>query len=463
MAVVIVAILLIGFLIIATEKFNHMNKAAVAMFAGVVCWLLYIGYGARFVISEHPIDFLSFLSNNSIGADSVKEFIASSVFGKYILSSAEIVLFLLGTMTIVEVLDNNGCFDFIAEWLRMSSPRRFLWVLAGITFVISANLNNISTICMMLSVMHTMVARARLRMLYGVVIVLAANCGGAFTVIGDITSLSLWVNGLVTPTAYSSMLVVSCVVALTTTLALMSRNLPQRLELNRTALPYRGDDTVLTRGQRLLLLLVGVGGLWFIPTFHRITHLPPFVGALCVLSLLWIINELCNRSLLGSDQMVRKRMPMALQYANIQNMLFFIGVLLALGAVKETGMLDAFYRWSLGHIGNCYVLASVAGLLSGIFNNVAMLLSCIYVYADGNCFSLVDDSVFAGDSPFWALTSYSTAVGGSLLIMGTMGGYLLMRMEEVSFSWYLRHITGKVFLGWLAGMGVFYLLFDCFK
>ena len=459
MAIAIVVILLLGFLIIATEKVNRMNKAAVAMFVGVVCWILYLSNGALFVMNEHPIGLLSYLSNNSMSVTSVKEFIASSVFLQYIVGSAEIVLFFLGTMTIVEVLDNNGCFDFISEWLRTTNPQRYMWLLAGITFIISANLNNISTICLMLSIMHTMVATHRLRMIYGAVIVIAANCGGAFSVIGDVTSLSLWVNGLVTPTEYSSILVLPTIAMLLTTLLLISRKLPSRLEMVRVVLPYRGDDTILTRWQRLLLLFVGIGGLWFIPTFHRITLLSPFVGSLCVLSLLWIVNELCNRSLLGSDQMVRKRMPQALQYANIQTMLFYIGILLALGAVKETGILKDFYLWMMTHVGNDYVIAVVIGFLSALFNNVAMVLSGISVFAENPLLGQTDAALaFSQNGTFWPLLSYATAVGGTLLIVGTMGGFLLMRMEDVSLTWYIRHISGKVLAGMVVGFVIFYLL-----
>lgn len=192
---VIISILLVGLLLIATENINKMNKAAVAMFVGVICWLLYIGYGTHFVIAEHQIDFLSYLSNHTVSNSSVKEFIAGSIFFKYIGNVAQVVLFLLGTMTIVEVLNNNGCFDFIREWLRTRNPRRFLCVLTALTFVLSANLDNLTTVCLMLGIMHAMIADDKQRMIYGSVIIIAANCGGAFTVIGDVTSLAFWSNG----------------------------------------------------------------------------------------------------------------------------------------------------------------------------------------------------------------------------------------------------------------------------
>ena len=429
------------------------------MFMGVCCWLLYIGYGTEFIITEHPVDFLSYLTKNAVDTHSVKDFIANSVFLPYLTNAAGVVLFLIGTMTIVEVLNNNGCFDFIQEWLRTRDSRRYLWTLAGITFLLSANLDNLTTVCLMLAIMHTMIANERQRMLLGSVIVLAANCGGAFTVIGDVTSLTLWVNGLVTPTPYARLLILPCIAALLTTLVLISRKLPRRLEWVHVAPPYRGDDTVLTRAQRLLMLIVGIGGLWFIPTFHRITMLPPFLGALCILSLLWIVNELCNRSLLGSDKMIRKRQPIALQYINIQNILFFIGITLALGAINETGTLERFFNWSLSSLNNIYIIGAFMGLLSSIFNNVAVIIGNVSLFSPDLIYAHPElEGHFGQDGIFWPLLSYSSAIGSSLFSIGTMAGLALMKMENVSLRWYIRHFSGKILAGWAAGAIIFYII-----
>ena len=432
------------------------------MFMGISCWLLYIGYGTSFVIAEHQIDFLSFLTNNSVTEQSVKEFIASDIFLKYSVISAEIAVFLVATISIIEVLNNNGCFDFIQEWLKTYNPIRFLWIIAGITFILSANMDNVTTVCLMLAIMHSIVADDKARMMYGAVIVLAANCGGAFTVIGDVTSLTLWTSGLVTPTAYSSLLVLPSFAALTTVLILVSRSLPSRLKLVHTAPPYRGDDTVLNRSQRLLLLFVGIGGLWFIPTFHRITLMPPFVGALCVLALLWIFNELCNRSLLHSDQMVKKRLPVALQYANIQNILFFIGLTLTLGAVTETGVFADFFNWLTHHLtDNEYVISGIMGLLSSVLNNVTVVLGNIAIFSqDVAQTHPYFDKLFSVNGTFWPLLSYTSAMGGSLLSIGSLAGYALMRMENVTLRWYIRHFAPKVLAGLIVGLIVFYLTIE---
>lgn len=454
MAVIILAILLIGLLLIATEPLNHINKAAVAMFAGVSCWLLYIVNGPEFVAREHPIDFLAYLSGSGLSANSVKEFIASHVFLKYIAQATNIVLFILATTCIVEVLSNNGCFDFIVEWLRTRRPKKLLWTLAIFTFILSANLDNLTTVVLMITIVHPLLQTDKLRRLYCTVIVLAANCGGIITVIGDITSLKLWTDGLVTPTTYFAVLVLPVVIAMVVMLLLLHHNLPNRIEFTTITLPFRGDDTLLNRPQRLIMLFVGIGGLWFIPTFHRITLMPPFVGALCVLALLWFVNELCNRQLLGSDQMITRRLPMALQYANLQNLLFLMGLLLMFGAVNETGLMTNLSKWTLGVTENIYILGTAMTAIASIFGNIPTLVAGVSVFGEPETSQMMRD--MATDGRFWPLLSYATAMGGAMLSTSSVAGLLLMRMENVTFGWYFKHITPKVLTGFAAGMLALY-------
>ena len=452
MTLYIVSLFLIGLLLIASEQTTHINKAAVAMFVGVTCWILYITMGTDFVLSEHGADFREFLGQTAVNGSAAKDFIAQRLFSSYTMYAANVVLFLLATTTIVEVLDNNGCFDFAHEILRTRRPRQFMWIVAGLTFVISANLDNLTTTCLMLAVMHRMVADERMRWTMGAVIVVAANMGGAFTAIGDTTSLALWSQGLVTPSAYSARLVLPSLAALVTVLVLVHLKLPHSMHLVRTAPPYRGDDTILNQWQRALMLAVGIGGLWFIPTFHRITHLPAFLGALCVLSVLWIVNELCNHRLLQSDVMVKKRNPLALQYQNVQNMLFFLGMVLAVGAVNEAGFLPDFSHWMAKNADNYYVIGALGGLLSALVNNVSIMLMNIAAFTN-----VTDCADYAAGGNFWPWLSYCTSIGGSLLAIGTMAGFAYLKMENVSFGWYVRHFLPKVLAGFIVGGVVFYL------
>ena len=456
MAIILLAIMLIGLLLIATESLNRINKAAVAMFTGVVCWLLFIIYGSDFVSIEHSVDFAVYLKSHLSETFPVKHFIASNIFFKYIVQCANIALFLLATTSIVEVLNNNGCFDFLAEWLKTRKPRKLLWLLAIFTFIVSANLDNLATVVLILSIMHPLLQSEKQRRIYGCVVILAANCGGAITVIGDITSLKLWNDGLITPSVYFLTLCLPVLAALATMLVLMMKGLPSRIEFAMDRLPYRGDDTLLSRSQRLLMLVVGFGGLWFIPSFHRFTLLPPFVGALCVLALLWMVNELCNHQLLASDKMVLRRLPMALQYANLQNILYFVGLTLLFGAVSEAGLFHTFFVWISQHMSNAYVIGLFTACVSSMFGNVPTLLASVEVFNQPHAGVLT--ALTSTDGYMWPLLSYATMMGGSVLLTGSISGVLLMRMEDISFRWYLRHIAPKVIAGFVVGFIVFALV-----
>ena len=255
------------------------------------------------------------------------------------------LMFLLATMSIVELLNNNGCFDFITEWIRTRNSKRLLWTITLATFILSANLDNLTTTTMMLVIMRHILQNSRQRMYVGSAIVLAANCGGCFTVIGDPIGLILWGNGAVTASHFSAYLVIPALLAWIVPTILINRELPDRLDSAWRPSPYRGDDTRLNRWQRVVMLIVGIGGLWFIPTFHNITKLAPFLGALCVLSVLWVVNEVFNRKLFAADQMTQRRIPVSLQYGALQQMLFIMGIMLGMGVVTETGVWDDVANW----------------------------------------------------------------------------------------------------------------------
>ena len=275
--------LVLAYLLIATGHLTGVNKAAIAMFLGTVGWVVYVCWGADFVTAQHAADYREWLGGNVSTSESVKYFIYDCVFLNYVGRAAAIVMFLLATMATVELLNNNGCFDFITEWIRTRNSKRLLWTITIATFILSANLDNLTTATMMLVIMHKILQNSRQRMLVGSAILLAANCGGCFTVIGDPIGLILWGDGAVTASRFSAYLLLPALLAWVIPTILINRELPDRLDTAWSPSPYRGDDTRLNRWQRLVMLFVGIGGLWFIPTFHNITKLAPFLGALCVL------------------------------------------------------------------------------------------------------------------------------------------------------------------------------------
>ena len=450
MNLIIVTMLLLAYLLIATGHLTGVNKAAIAMFLGTVGWVVYVCWGADYVLAQHPDDYLKWLAGTEPTSEAVKHFIYNNVFLYYVGRAAAIVLFLLATMSIIELLNNNGCFDFITEWIRTRNSKRLLWTIMLATFILSANLDNLTTTAMMLVIMHNILQNSRQRMYVGSAIVIAANCGGCFTVIGDPTGLILWGDGAVTASHFSAYLCVPALLAWIIPTTLINRELPDHLDTAWSPSPYRGDDTRLNRWQRFVMLIVGIGGLWFIPTFHNITKLSPFLGALCVLAVLWVVNEAFNHKLIQSDQTTQRRIPMSLQYGTLQQLLFVTGIMLGMGAVTETGVWGDVAQWFDTYVHDVWLMGVGAGLLSSIIDTFTIAISNISLYQVG-----VGD--VATNGAFWKIIAYSTAVGGCLLSVGSVSGLALMRSEHVKLGWYVKHLTPKVLLGWIIGYIVLWM------
>jgi len=450
MTLIIVTMLLLSYVLIATGHLTGVNKAAIAMFLGTVGWVVYVCWGADFITDQHPQDYAEWLGGIAPTSTNVKQYIYDHVFLNYVGRAAAIVLFLLATMSIVELLNNNGCFDFISEWIRTRNSKRLLWTITLATFILSANLDNLTTTTMMLVIMHNILQNSRQRMYVGSAILLAACCGGCFTVIGDPTGLILWGNGAVTASRFSAYLFIPAFLAWVVPTILINRELPDRLDTAWSPSPYRGDDTRLNRWQRIVMLIVGIGGLWFIPTFHNITRLAPFLGALCVLSVLWVVNEAFNRKLIAADQMAQRRIPMSLQYGSLQQVLFIMGIMLGMGVVTETGVWGDVAQWADTYIHDIWMMGIAAGLLSSVVDTFTIAISNSSLYKVG-----VGD--VATNGAYWEVIAYSTAVGGCLLSVGSVSGLALMRAEHVSLGWYIKHLTPKVLLGWIIGFVALWL------
>lgn len=458
MTLLIVLIFIVGYILLATTHLTKVNKAAIAMFMGTVGWVLYICYGTDFVMSQHPREYYDFLAGEAPDSATVKYFIYDDIFLKYVGKAAGIVMFLLATMTIIEILNNNGCFDFITEWIRTRNSRRLLWTITIATFIISANLDNLTTTTTMLVIMHGIVQNRRQRMLIGSAIVLAANAGGCMTVIGDPAGVMLWEEGAVTATNFSAWLALPAIVAWALPTWLIGRSLPARLDVEWPATPYRGDDTNLNRLQRLSMLFVGIGGLWFIPTFHNITKLSPFLGALCVLSVLWVVNEIYNRKLMNTEQMALRRFPRSLQYGSLQVILFVMGIMLAMGVVSETGFFGTISEWLDYNVHNVWAMGILAGLLSGVVDTFTVAITHISLYPIVDAAQLerwVDSdymACFAQNGIYWKLLAFATSLGGCLTCFASTSGLALMKMERMHVGWYLKNLTPKVLAGWTAGL-----------
>lgn len=436
MTYIIVAILIVSLVLIATERQTNINKAAVSVFACTVGWVLYVSFGSDFIASQHSLEYMSFLGGLEPDSTAVKLYIAQSILLPYIGYAAEIVLFLLATMSIVNILYTNGCFDFLTLWIRTRNSKLLLWKLTAVAFFMSANLDNTAAIIIMLTITNAILIRTKDRWTYGALVMSAVSFGGALTVIGDPIGLVLWNKGAITASDYTLSMLLPCLIAWALPTAYMTMKLPETVAIERPSLPYRGNETTLNVWQRLLMFLVGIGGLWFIPTFHDITKLPPFLGALCVLSLLWIVNELLNRRLINVQRQIRADIPQSVQYNTIQKILYIIGVILALGVVTETGAMAWFSEQTDRLTGNVWGIGVATAVASTILDNFASFMTMASLHD----VSPMDDSYGVGGA-YWKLLSFGATAGGTILCIGSIAGIMTMQMQGISLRWYIRHMT----------------------
>lgn len=465
MTIAILTLILLSYVLIAHEHITNINKATIAVFAGVVGWILFICTGTDFVLKIHGADFAAFANGAAQTSTLVKQYIAQHVFVRYGADLCAIVLYLLATMNIVSVLNANGCFDFITDVVRTKDGRVLLWGLVGFTWLISVNLDNLTTTVLMLMIMRRIVQQTRWRMWIGSAIVIAANCGGAATVIGDLTSLVVWTKGAITPTDFSAALILPALVATAIPTALISRRLPDHIDIIRPSVHYRGDQNALALWQRVLMLVVGLGGLWFIPTFHSITLLPPFLGALCVLGVLWVLHEVINLRRIRNGLPLNVQSDIQFQFTSLQLIMYFVGIFMSVSVLIETGVMGIISSWCDQWIHNIYIMSAAMGLISSVLDNIALVLTAINIYpvvTDAATLTGITDASYAEaflqNGQYWHLIIYSGCVAGCLLPIGNVSGYALMKSEEVSIAWYIRHVMPKVLLGWLVGLGIYFLV-----
>lgn len=461
MTIAIGILMLLSYLLISSEHLTHINKAATAMFAGVVGWILFMCTGTEFISTIHADDFAAYLNGADEDWEHVHQYIANNVFLHHSVYICSLVMYLLATIAIVDVLNSNECFDFIKGWIRNRNSQWVLWLSCIVAFLLSANLDNLTTTVLMLLILKKVVADDKQRLYIGAAVLIAANCGGCLTVIGDITSLMVWSKGAVTPASFSGSLVLPTLVAMIVPVALIGRKLPATLSIVRPTFMFRGDDNVLPLWQRIVLLVIGMCGLWFVPTFHRITLLPPFLGALCVLCLLWVLNEIFNRKNIYSEQpSILRGGDHRLLYESMQVIMFLVGMCLSVSVLIECGAMHALHDWAEALVPNIYVFSIIMGFMSAFMDNVALVLTGINVYDIVPADQLTDahTALFAQNGSYWHLIVYCGIVGGLLLPIGNTAGYALMRTEDMDMWWYVKNVSLKVLLGWAAGLGVYFLI-----
>lgn len=450
MTLTIVAVLLTGYVLMSTMQVNHLNRAAVAMFCGVIVWVLYVFRGTDFLQLMHPEEYQTYLENTETRGLTIGDFVANNVMVKYVAEACYVILFLIATNTIVGVMNNNGVFDSLVSWLRMHSSKWFLWVLSLLTFAVSANVDNLTAAVLMLSIMSRIVNGHRQKVIYSCAILVAANLGGSFTVIGDMTSMMLWVHKVVTPSAFSAGVFLPAFATFCVFNLLLSTMLVGKVNVVSVLHRYKGDDSFLSSWQKAVMLVVGLAGLWSIPTFSAVTHFQPFIGALCVLALIWLLEGVFTFRQNGNVLFVSQERLHNTEFVGIQIILYYLGIALGVGALKECGALDAACHWLTQYIHNVYVYGILTGFVSMFMDNVP------FVMAGMNMFDLNSTADTVLNGAYWQMLAFCSAVGGSMLYAGTLAGHAVVEVESISAWWYVKHIFWRVLIAWGVGMLVFW-------
>ena len=434
----IVAVFVLGYFLIAIESLTKINKAAIALLMFVGCWTIFMFDPGQYLAT-------------AIG-DKIPQAV-SEVMEHHLGTTSTTLFFLMGAMTIVELVDQNGGFNFVRDLMRTTSKRSLLWRIAIMTFFLSAILDNLTTSIVMIMILRKLVSDHKDRIKYASLVIIAANSGGAFSPIGDVTTIMLWNKGLITAAGVIKEIFIPSVVSMAIPAFIMQYTLKGKL--GYAATPQAATSASdLTARQRKVIFFLGVGGLIFVPIFKSITHLPPFVGILLVLGVLWTVSEIFYRHLGHAEEKgaMQKRVTNMLSRIDMSTILFFLGILMAVACLETIGVLVQLGQGlNIVFEGNHFLVTGIIGVLSSIVDNVPLVAGCMGMYP------MTAAGDFAQDGIFWQLLAYCAGVGGSMLIIGSAAGVVVMGLEKITFGWYMKHISWIAFVGYLAGIVCYFV------
>lgn len=420
MTILLILVFVLGYAAIAFEHPLKIDKAAFALITGVILWTIIIT-GAP---DKHPV--LDELSHH---------------LGEL----SGILFFLLGAMTIVELIDAHGGFTIITSRINQTNKVKLLWTVSLIAFFLSAVLDNLTTTIVMVSLIRKLIRNPADRLFFAGMIVIAANAGGAWSPIGDVTTTMLWIGNQITPFNITTRLFLPSLVSLVVPLLFLSFTLKGKVE----PASRKSDDAEYSVRPicRKIILFSGIGMLLMVPVFKTITHLPPYMGMLIGLGLLWILTEILHKD---QEEEVKHAFSVAhaLRRTDTPSILFFLGILISIAALDSAGILASAATWLSQTIPSLSAIVLSIGLLSAIVDNVPLVAATMGMY---------DLSQFPTDHFFWEFLAYCAGTGGSILIIGSAAGVAAMGMEKINFLWYLKKISLLALLGYFAGAGVYLL------
>ena len=441
LTIMIVTVFVIGYAFIAMESLTKINKAAIALLMLVGCWTLYMFDPSQFLQLMHP-DFAAADHQQMIEK-------ITSIIQEHLGDTSTTLFFLMGAMTIVEIVDQNGGFNWVRGVMKTNSKRTLLWRIAFMTFILSAILDNLTTSIVMIMILRKLVSDHKDRIIYASLVIIAANSGGAFSPIGDVTTIMLWNKGLITALGVICEITIPSIISMVIPAFIMQFMLKGKLAMPEADAAADAAASDFSSAERKTVFVLGVGGLMFVPVFKGLTGLPPFVGILLVLGVLWTATELFYRNLHRSANAegTQKRVTKLLKRVDMATILFFLGILMAVSCLAEVGVLQALGNGlNIWFGGNHYMVTGIIGVLSSIVDNVPLVAGCMGMYP------VAPTGDMAVDGVFWQLLAYCAGVGGSMLIIGSAAGVVVMGLEKITFGWYMKHITWIAFVGYIAGI-----------
>jgi Na+/H+ antiporter NhaD/arsenite permease-like protein len=420
----LIVVFIVAYAAIALEHPLKINKSASALVGAGVLWTIYaLATGDHHLVSEQ--------------------------LGESLMGTAQIVFFLMGAMTIVEVVDAHNGFEVITQRIRTTSLSSLMWLVGFVTFFLSATLDNLTTTIVMISLMRKLLAKHEDRLFFAGIIVIAANSGGAWSPIGDVTTTMLWIGGQITALAIIKSVLLPALVSMVVPLAITAYVLRGK-PVESLAVNDAEHGIKTTEFERNLMFCLGIGILVAVPAFKTITHLPPFMGILFGLGILWLVGDIVHRH---KEDEYKQHLTLAhaLSKIDMSSLVFFVGILLAVATLEHTHILASLAQWLDHAIGRQDVIVLIIGLVSAIVDNVPLVAASMGMY------SLTD---FPADSFLWEFLAYCAGTGGSILIIGSAAGVAAMGLEKIHFFWYVRKISGLALVGYLGGAGAYLLQYQ---
>lgn len=433
-----IAIFVLGYACIALEHKLKIDKAASALIMFGLIWSAYALMGPKEATGSQLMEHLG--------------------------STCETLIFLIGAMTIVDLIDTHGGFYIITKHITTRNKFRLLWLMAGITFFMSAVLDNMTTTIVMIMMLRKIIAKPADRWIFSGIIIIAANSGGAWSPIGDVTTIMLWMRGNVTTVPLIAYLILPCLVSLFVPLFITSFKFRKSHGDNLSSQPLelrlpQGVGQRFSRG----IFIVGVLGLLSVPVFKTLTGLPPYVGVMFVLGGLWVITEIIYGRKRDLEESIKNRVSKVLKHIDMPTILFFLGILMSVAGLQSAGILGSVADFLDKNVHEVFTISTAVGVLSSIIDNVPLVAACMGMYpiASPDAIAASADpaymQAFAQDGLFWLLLTYCAGVGGSILIIGSAAGVIAMGLEKIDFGWYFKNISLLAFLGYIAGVAIIYL------